>query len=193
MQTDDHALILRAQHRDDAAFESLVRRYDHAVLSIALRYTGDPEAAKDIYQEVFLRVHIALPRFRWECRFSTWLYRIAVNCCLNYRTSGRSRNLSLEGEVLDQGGPDGGGHRLPQALISQANSMNRTLVGEIRARLERAFDLLSPQQRLVFTLRHFQGCKLKEIADCLNCAEGTVKKHLFSGTRRLREELRELR
>lgn len=193
MQTDDDTLILQAQRGDEGAFEALLRRYDRIVLSLAMRYCGDSDTARDIYQEVFLRVHTALPRFRFECRFSTWLYRIAVNCCLSHRGSRRSRDLSLEAEVLDQGGPDGQVHRLPQALISPTNSMNRTLAREIRARLEQAFDLLSPQQRIVFTLRHFQGCKLKEIADCLNCAEGTVKKHLFSGTRRLREELRELR
>ncbi len=195
MQTDDHALILRAQQGDAAAFESLVRRYDRAVLSIALRYTGDPEAAKDIYQEVFMRVHTALPRFRFESLFSTWLHRITVNCCLNSRSArpGR-RDVSLEGEVLES--PDGNpvaDHDLPEALVDAPDPLRPTRSREIRRRLAVALDRLSPQQKLVFVLRHFEGRRLREIADALQCAEGTVKKHLFSGTQRLREQLSELR
>lgn len=192
---DDNALIRRAQHGDSRAFETLVQRYDRAVLSVALRYTGDPEAARDIYQDVFLRVHTALPGFRFESLFSTWLYRITVNCCLNFQSARfRRHDLSLEQEVLSV--PDGHSNQdpeLPSSLVEEPDSLRRTLSREIRSALSRAMDLLSPQQRLVFILRHFEGYKLREIAEHLQCAEGTVKKHLFAGTQRLREQLSELR
>jgi RNA polymerase sigma-70 factor (ECF subfamily) len=195
MQPDDQTLILRAQRGDDAAFETLVRRYDRTVLSIALRYTGDPETAKDIYQDVFLRVHTALPRFRFESQFSTWLHRITVNCCLNYHSArpGR-RDVSLESEVLESSnGSTLTGRDLPEALVDASDPLRPSRSREIRRRLAIALDRLSPQQKLVFVLRHFEGRRLREIAEVLQCAEGTVKKHLFSGTQRLREQLSELR
>lgn len=195
MHDDDDTLIRRAQKGDQDAFEALVRRHDRTVLALALRYTGDPESARDIYQEVFLRVHTALPRFRFESQFSTWLHRITVNCCLNYRSARLGgRDVSLESEVLEAS-PGGtlSDRDLPEALVDASDPLRPTRSREIRRRLAVALDRLSPQQKLVFVLRHFEGRRLREIAEVLQCAEGTVKKHLFSGTQRLREQLSELR
>jgi RNA polymerase sigma-70 factor, ECF subfamily len=191
MGQDDNELVLMAQRGDNDAFEALVYRYDRRILGIAMRYVGDMDAAKDVYQEVFLRVYHGLSRFKFESRFSTWLYRIAVNTCLTHEASRRRRkHLSIEREVL---GPNDGGNtsarRLPEQLVAPSSADRETVGGEIAERIRAALDRLSPQQRMVFILRHFEGHKLREIATLLSCAEGTVKKHLFSGTNRLREAL----
>ncbi len=191
MGQDDNDLILKAQRGDGAAFEELVHRHDRRVLGIAMRYVGDVDAAKDIYQEVFLRAHNGLSRFKFESRFSTWLHRIAVNVCLTHEAAQRKRRyVSLDREFLEPVGGESSA-RLPEQLVTAPFSDREAASGEIVERVRAALDHLSPQQRMVFVLRHFEGYKLREIASLLSCAEGTVKKHLFSGTSRLREQLRE--
>ncbi|MFB3905618.1 MAG: RNA polymerase sigma factor [Acidobacteriota bacterium] len=185
MDLDERELILEAQRGDGAAFEKLVYRYDRKVLKLAVSYTNDEEDAKDVYQEVFIRVFRALPGFRFESRFSTWLYRIVVNVCL----SSRSRSQSRELESLDLE-DEQGGTRSIDAVSNDLPSDQQALSSEISRHVRAALEVLSPQQRLVFTLRHYEGYKLREIAALMNCAEGTVKKYLFTATERLRRQLR---
>jgi len=185
MDLDERELILEAQKGDGAAFEELVYRYDRKVLKLAVSYTNDEEDAKDVYQEVFIRVFRALPGFRFDSRFSTWLYRIVVNVCLSYKSRAQSRtceSLDLEDEDGEGRSFDPVSHDLP--------SDQKALGSEISKHVRAALEVLSPQQRLVFTLRHYEGYKLKEIAALMNCAEGTVKKYLFTATERLRHQLR---
>ncbi len=185
MDLDERELILEAQKGDGAAFEELVYRYDRKVLKLAVSYTNDEEDAKDVYQEVFIRVFRALPGFRFDSRFSTWLYRIVVNVCLSYKSRAQSHacdSLDLEDEDGEGRGFDPVSRDLP--------SDQQALSSEISKHVRAALEVLSPQQRLVFTLRHYEGYKLKEIAALMNCAEGTVKKYLFTATERLRHRLR---
>ena len=99
MNSNDNELIMKAQQGDRAAFEELVQRYDRKVLSIALSFTRNSEDAKDVYQEVFLRVHRALPRFQFRSKFSTWLHRVTTNVCLTHKS--RSRDHLFDS--LDEG------------------------------------------------------------------------------------------
>lgn len=183
----EERLVVQAQRGDMRAFEELVHRYDGKVLSIAIDYTGDADEAKDVYQEVFIRVFRALPRFRRRSSFSTWLYRIAVNVCKTHH----SRRLKRKQVSLDQGleYEDGSVSRLD--LPDEANDAERTtLNSELARHMRMAIDGLSPKQKLIFTLRHYHGFKLREIAEMMRCAEGTVKRHLFTATQRLRERLK---
>ncbi|MFQ5737867.1 MAG: RNA polymerase sigma factor [Acidobacteriota bacterium] len=177
--SDEEELILRAQRGDVEAFETIVHRYDGKVLSIAVSYVNDADEAKDIYQEVFLRVYKALPKFRFGSKFSTWLHRIAVNACFSHRSRlSRHRHISIE---QDMGKEDG--HSIFPALSLAPDTVERrALRSEFAGRLEKAMGTLSPKQRLVFTMRHFHGYKLREIASMMGCADGTVKRHLFSAT-----------
>ncbi len=179
---------MKAQRGDRAAFEELVQRYDRKVLSIALSFTRNAEDAKDVYQEVFLRVHRALPRFQFRSKFSTWLHRVTTNVCLTHKS--RSRDHLFDS--LDEGyGQDENGSRaLGESLAADSRTDELLVSSEISCRIKGAMQQLSPQQRLVFTLRHFKGHKLREIAEIMNCAEGTVKKYLFTATERMREQLR---
>jgi RNA polymerase sigma-70 factor (ECF subfamily) len=189
MTPDDRELVVRAQRGDTVAFEQLVHRYDRRVLSIAATYVSSSDEAKDIYQEVFIRVYRGLPKFESKSEFSTWLYRITTNVCLTHRSRRkRNRHISLDGE---QSSEEDHPQSLGDTLTADTASDRQALDAEISVQVNEALDALSPQQKLVFTLRHYHGYKLREIAELMGCAEGTVKKYLFAATRRLREQLRD--
>ena len=190
MPQDENELISQAQQGDEMAFEQLVFRYDRQILSLALHYVQNPDDARDVYQEVFMRVFRALKGFRGESKFSTWLHRIATNVCLTHR----SRTRRHRHESIDQGFETENGETLTLAdRLAHPDTTDRGAQdSQISEHVEEAMKRLSPQQRMVFTLRHYQGYKLKEIAVIMECAEGTVKKHLFLANERLREQLQEL-
>ena len=182
MEPSDIELVSRARLGEVVAFEQLVRRYDRKVLSIASLYTRNEEDAKDIYQEAFLRVYRGLPGFRGKSQFSTWLYRVVTNVCLSYqRKTLKVKSVSLEDEEFGQtAAATASGDDSPEKLFGDA---------EISQHVSNALATLPDQQRLVFILRHFQDLKLSEIADTMNCAEGTVKRYLFLAVRKLRVQL----
>jgi RNA polymerase sigma-70 factor (ECF subfamily) len=185
-EQEENELVFKAQRGNVLAFEQLVQTYDRQVLSLALSLMRNEEDAKDIYQEVFIRVYRALPKFRMESKFSTWLHRIVTNVCLTHR----SKRKRYEYSSLDQ--EKEGMRPLSETLAGTSSTDSDTMNTEITEHVQQAMHALSPQQKLVFTLRHFEGYKLREIAVRMNCAEGTVKKYLFTATERLREQLREV-
>lgn len=186
MQEQD--LIRKAQKGDWRAFGELVRAHDGAVLALAARYVRNAEDAKDIYQEVLIRVYRGLPSFRGESLFSTWIHRITVNVCLSF-----IRTRRREDDGSDSPIPADGSDREVQEPVSPGPLPDRrTMDGEITDRIARAILTLSPRQRMVFTLYHEQDLKLKEIAQSLDCSEGTVKRYLFEATRAMRRELSDL-
>ncbi len=188
MTPEDGDLIRQAQRGAVAAFEQLVYRHDRQVLGIVARYVTNAEDAKDIYQEVFLRAYRGLKHFRFRSEFSTWLHRITANVCMSHRSREKKRlHVPLptmqEGEQESNGREPESTDRLPDQVTADA---------EIALHVEHALAGLSPQQRLVFTLRHYQGYKIREIAGMMDCTEGTVKRYLFAATRRMRDMLREV-
>jgi RNA polymerase sigma-70 factor (ECF subfamily) len=188
MEEREIRLIRRAQEGDGAAFEALVRIYDRQVLKLARQMLNNVEDAQDVYQEIFLKVFRSLPAFRFESGFSTWLYRIVINQCINYRQwRSRRRFLSFDAhsdaeEQTSYAPPD----KNPDP---EKETLNRELSREIAL----AMASLPDQQRAVFVLRHFHGQKLLEIAETLGCAEGTVKNYLFRATQHMQEKLRAYR
>lgn len=187
MEPSDQELVSRAQQGDESAFEALVHRYDRQVLSIAASFTRDPEDSKDVYQEVFLRVYRSLVGFRFESEFSTWLYRIVVNVCLTLQARNKSRGSSADGgfesHSLDSGRRD---YPSPDGLSPERQAQH----SEISRHIEEALKTLSPQQRLVFMMKHYQGFKFREIAEMMQCAEGTVKRYHFTAIDKLRRRLK---
>jgi RNA polymerase sigma-70 factor, ECF subfamily len=183
---NDKDLILQAQKGNDIAFEQLVHRYDRQVFSIAANYVRSAEEAKDIYQEVFIRVYKGLPRFEFRSEFSTWLFRIVTNVCLTHRAR-KNMHASLD-ENIDE---EGEYHTYSKTLQSDDMADDELMSSEIRSQVQSALDGLSPKQRVVFTLKHFHGYKLKEIAVMMECTEGTVKKYLFTAVERMRKKLKD--
>jgi RNA polymerase sigma-70 factor (ECF subfamily) len=180
----DCSLVREAQGGNQAAFEQLVHTYDRAVLRLALRLTGSASDAQDIHQEAFLKVYKKLNGFRFECSFSTWIYRIVTNVCLDHlrRNRARKKNSGLEvndDELLNQLSDDRPGNNPEQQLLDQ----------ELSAQILRALRRLTPRERMVFDLRHFQGLKLRSVSEILNASEGSVKMTFFRATRKLRFQL----
>src|SRR5450432_3781736 len=195
---DDRNLVQEAQAGSRPAFEELVRRYDRDVLRLALNLMKRTEDARDVYQEAFLKVYRNLHRFRFECSFYTWLYRIVTNVCLDHlrRRQARPEDQSPEPSY----GRDGQhGEGITDFFERQREHRptldpERTLFGlEIKARIALAMQRLSPRERIVFEMKHYQGLKLRAIGDALGTTEETVKNSLFRATRKLRHELGELR
>ena len=171
------------------AFEELVQRYDKRVLTIAAGYVNNADDAKDIFQEVFLRVYRNLHTFENRSEFSTWLFRITTNVCLSHKT----RTQKHQHIPLDQMTGNGfSQHAVAENMKSYSSKADQAMHdAEIASRVETALQRLSPRQRMVFTLKHYDGYKLKEIADMMKISEGTVKGYLFEAIGRLRKELKD--
>ncbi|MGE5350523.1 MAG: RNA polymerase sigma factor [Acidobacteriota bacterium] len=190
MNQEENLLIKEAQNGNMQAFETLVARYDRHVLSIAQQYRHSREDAKDIYQEVFLRVYRSLKNFEFNSSFSTWLFRITVNVCLTYK----ARNKKMQFASIDQGfeaDDDSSDLRLSDTLEGGPSADQELMDEEIKRNVNGALESLPPQQRMVFTLKHLQELKISEIAKIMNCGEGTVKKYLFTATRKMRDKLKD--
>jgi RNA polymerase sigma-70 factor (ECF subfamily) len=192
---DDRALVVEAQVGNRAAFEELVHRYDRDVLRLAMNLMKRPEDARDVYQEAFLKVYRNLHRFRFECSFYTWLYRIVTNVCLDHLRRRQARPEDQSPETSHGHGEEGITDFFERQREHRPTlDPERTMFGlEIKARIAVAMQRLSPRERIVFEMKHYQGLKLRAIGEALGTTEETVKNSLFRATRKLRQELGELR
>jgi len=186
---DERVLIRRAQRGDRLAFEQLVRLYDSNVLRLALQLTRSEDEARDLYQEAFLKIYRSLGRFRFESRFSTWVYRVVMNVCLDHlrRASRRREQQAPESE---EGRPEFF-QSLPENRADH-NPESALRGKEISRRLEAALTRLSPRERLVFELKHYHGMRLRAIGQVCGTSEENAKNSLFRATQKLRTELRGL-
>src|ERR1700704_275302 len=188
---DDTMLIREAQRGDRAAFEELVRHYDQAVLRLALHLTGSEHDAQDVYQDAFLKAYKNIGSFRFECSFYTWIYRIVTNLCLDHLRKKQVRkedapvSLDAQGESYDV---------LAQVpdVRSGANPERDLMRRELGTRINHALDKLTPRERMVFELKHYQGLKLRTVGEILNTTEETAKTTLFRATQKLRAALAEM-
>jgi RNA polymerase sigma-70 factor (ECF subfamily) len=189
---DDTTLVREAQRGSRAAFEELVRHYDHAVLRLAFHLTGSQSDAQDVYQDAFLKAYKSIGNFRFECSFYTWIYRIVTNLCLDHL---RKKTVRKEDAPVatDQSGdefdllnqvPDGRAGANPERDL-----MRRELGG----RINRALEKLTPRERMVFELKHYQGLKLRTVGEILHTTEETAKNTLFRATQKLRGALADMR
>ncbi len=186
---DELALIRRAQEGDPEAFEALVRAYDRNVLRLAMQVVHSQEEARDLYQEAFLKVYRSLRYFRLEARFSTWLYRVVMNVCLDYLRRQNTRK-EVQGPEGEEGQP-----AYFQTLPDESPALNPERSAhskEIGRRIQAALQRLNPRERLVFELKHYQGLKLRAIGELCKTSEQTVKNCLFRATQKLRTELEDL-
>ena len=187
MQLTDTDLIIQAQKGDQSAFEELVYRYDRSVLSIAIKYTNNEDDAKDLYQEVFIRVYRSIKGFRFQSEFSTWLFRITTNVCLTYKSKSKEHlKVSIDEDYDDEENEIRETRELVYDGLSPEEISSGADLGEI---VNAAVESLSPKQKMTFVLKHYEGYKIREIAEMLNCKEGTVKKYLFDATKNLRKKL----
>src|SRR6201986_5641353 len=181
-------LIREAQKGSRTAFEALVRQYDQAVLRLGLGMSGSEQDAQDIHQEAFLKAYRYLANFRFECSFYTWIYRIVTNLCLDHLRRRKTRREE-QSVVVDSSG----GEMDLLSNISDERSManperelERKLLGE---RIQEGLSPLTPRERMVFELKHYQGLRLRTIGEMLNTTEETAKNTLFRATKKLRASL----
>jgi RNA polymerase sigma-70 factor (ECF subfamily) len=181
------SLIRAAQRGDQGAFEQLVRAHDQSVLRLAMNLLRSPEDARDVYQEAFLRVYRNLDSFRFDCSFHTWLYRIVTNICLDQL---RKRKVRKEESAVVETS-DGPIDRMEvfEEEAAHANPERTLWNRELQQRIENALRDLTPRERMVFELRHYQGLRLRNIGDLLGTTEEAAKNCLFRATRKMRAVL----
>lgn len=184
---DEASLIRAAQAGDQDAFERLVRGYDQSVLKLAYSLLRSADDAQDIYQEAFLRVHKNLHQFRFDCSFHTWLYRIVTNLCLDLLRKRKVRKE--ESSVVETAeGPRDRAELTGDARASM--DPQRALVsGQLRQRIDAVLGDLTPRERMVFEMRHFEGMRLRAIGEVLGTSEEAAKNCLFRVTQKMRAAL----
>jgi RNA polymerase sigma-70 factor (ECF subfamily) len=185
---DERDLLRRAQRRELAAYEELVRRYHPRIYSLLYHMTANREDAQDLAQEVFMKAYAALRRFHGRSSFYTWVYRIAVNHALNFRERRRHDRATLRLDDMDQGV-----ERDPTfvELRARESPFRDVTVNELQKRLNAALQKLSEPHRTVVVLHDIQGVRHHEIARITKTSEGTVRSRLFYARQELQRELAE--
>jgi len=169
---DEIALVQSAQAGDTEAFKFLFEGNKRKILGLAYQYTKNIEDAEDILQDTFIKAYSSLQRFDIQdhTNFSAWLYRIGINCSIDHlRKARRDKDNILPGEdVMNASAPD-----------SASNPDSSQQKKEVRERVELVLSTLTRKQRMIFILKHYQELSIKEIAEYMECSEGSVKKQLF--------------
>jgi RNA polymerase sigma-70 factor (ECF subfamily) len=186
MSQTDYQLIINAQKGDMASFEELVYRHDHHVLNIAKSFRNSDEDAKDIYQEVFIRVFRGLKNFQFKSEFTTWLFRITTNVCLTFQSRKKNHdsldtNISLGEDNVTT---------LAENISDYTSADELVLNKETAIYIQLAVNDLPPKQKMAFTLKYYEEYKIRQIAEMMQCSEGAVKRYLFVATHKLRDKLK---
>lgn len=179
---DDEILVVQFQTGRQEAFDELMKRYKHKIYAYLLRSVRNYEDAEELTLEVFVKVYRALSKWRPEARFSTWLYKIAKNLSIDHhRAKSRRFTYSLDDEELSFNEPAAVDLRSNPEWQLEENDRNRII--------REAVDALSPKQKETFMLYRYEGLQIREIAEVLGMAEGTVKIHLHRAMKKLRNAL----
>lgn len=170
----DQQLVERVQAGDKRAFDMLVLKYQAKILGLVSRYVKDSSEVQDVAQEAFIKAYRALPRFRGDSAFYTWLYRIAINTAKNYLVSRSRRPPGSDVDIEDAEYYDSG-----DALRVQENPENQLFSAELSAVVNQAIKELPDDLRGAVTLREFDGLSYEDIAEIMDCPVGTVRSRIF--------------
>ncbi len=186
-KSSDQALVERVQQGDKSAFDVLVARYQHKVVKLIMRYVRDQAEALDVAQEAFIKAYRAMPRFRGDSAFYTWLYRIAINTAKNHLVAARRRPLDYDLDTQDPEQYD------MQARLKDVDTPEATLLSEeIRETVNRAIEELPEDLRTAIMLRELEGMSYEEIATTMECPVGTVRSRIFRAREAIDKRLRPL-
>jgi RNA polymerase sigma-70 factor (ECF subfamily) len=180
-------LVERVKRGDKSAFDLLVLKYQHRIVKLVSRYVRDPSDALDVAQEAFLKAYRAIPKFRGESAFYTWLYRIAINTAKNYLVMMSRRPAEIEPETAE-GEPS----ELESILKDQATPENLLLTEEIQRTIVEAIETLPEDLRTAINLREVEGLSYEEIAQVMSCPIGTVRSRIFRAREAIDKRLKPL-
>ena len=188
VEESDLVLVKRVQRGDKGAFDLLVRKYQHKVVKLVLRYVRNPAEAEDIAQEAFIKAYRALPQFRGDSAFYTWMYRIAINTAKN---SLASRDRSPIAYDLDLTDPEES-HSVQTKLQDPDTPEGMALTEEIRGIVNSAIEGLPEELKTAIVLRELDGLSYEEIAAAMECPVGTVRSRIFRAREAIDKRLREV-
>lgn len=183
----DRQLVERVQRGDKRAYDLLVLKYQHRIVGLVSRYMRDQDEVLDVTQEAFIKAYRALPGFRGESAFYTWLYRIAINTAKNYLVS-RSRRPPDTDIDVDQGDS----HEGSIALSDIENPENRLAGDQLEAVVYKAIDDLPEELKVAVTLREFEGLSYEEIAGIMECPVGTIRSRIFRAREAIEKKIEAL-
>ncbi|MEM0953994.1 MAG: RNA polymerase sigma factor RpoE [Pseudomonadota bacterium] len=181
----DQQLVERVQAGDKRAFDLLVMKYQAKILALVSRYVKDSHEVQDVTQEAFIKAYRALPRFRGDSAFYTWLYRIAINTAKNHLVSRGRRPPGSDVEIEDAEHFESGGD-----LRDLENPENQLFGEELKAVVDRAITELPDDLRAAVTLREFDGLSYEDIADIMDCPVGTVRSRIFRAREAIDKQVR---
>ena len=182
----DQQLVARVQKGDSRAFDLLVLKYQHKIFGLISRYIQDADEVQDVAQEAFIKAYRALPRFRGDSAFYTWLYRIAINTAKNHLVSRSRRPPGPDVEAEDAEYYEAGG-----ALRDIETPESALFGAELKAVVERAISDLPDDLRTAVTLREFDGLSYEDIAEIMDCPVGTVRSRIFRAREAIDIKVRE--
>ena len=183
----DRELVQRVQQGDKSAFDILVQRYQYKIIKLISRYVHDSSEAQDVAQEAFIKAYRALPGFRGDSAFYTWLYRIAINTAKNYLVAQGRRPPGSDIDAQEAEQYDG------QTFLKEYETPERVLLrDEIEATVFKAIEELPEELRIAITLREFEGMSYEEIAQTMGCPIGTVRSRIFRAREAIDNKLRPL-
>lgn len=183
----DRELVLRVQQGEKAAFDHLVRKYQHKIIQLVNRYVKDPSEAQDVAQETFIKAYRALAGFRGESAFYTWLYRIAINTAKNYLVSRTRRFYDHEIDVDDAEQLEGA-----TQLKTIDTPEQQLMSDEIAVAIKAAIDKLPEDMRVAIMLRELEGMSYEDIAVTMDCPVGTVRSRIFRAREAIDKKLQPL-
>jgi RNA polymerase sigma-70 factor (ECF subfamily) len=184
----DQQLVLRAQGGDKRAFELLVMKYQRKLGRLLSRFVRDPAEVEDVAQEAFIKAYRALPTFRGDSAFYTWLYRIAINTAKNYLVAMGRRAPTTTGVDIDEAENFEDADQLRDTNTPESEFEGKEIAGAVN----KAMDALPEDLRTAITLREIEGLSYEEIANVMNCPIGTVRSRIFRAREAIATELRPL-
>ena len=182
---EEHAIIDGLARGDQAAFRELVETFKRKVYFLALDMVGNPVDAEDVSQDVFLKIHRSFRTFKKDAKLGSWIYRITYNACIDHLRKKQSAPAAVGDEVLEARL-----HAEPAMPVSPALDPARAAEsGLLQDSINLALEKVSPQEKAVFLLRHYEDYMLKDIAKTLDLSVGSVKSYLFRAVKKLQKEL----
>jgi RNA polymerase sigma-70 factor (ECF subfamily) len=186
MEVTDAAIVAQVLAGDRDAFRVLVERHGRSLYHVAYRMTGNQQDSEEIVQETFLRAYKALERFEMRANFGTWVYRIAVNRTLDFLSTKKAQ-MQNNYQITDEPKPENS--REIQIEAPQPGPDRLLVSAEMKAKMAQALGLLTPVERVAFTMRHMEGRSVDEISQALKVKNSAAKNTIFRAVKKLRQQL----